>query len=387
MTASLRRLAGSPPGMLALWSLLALAVQRWPSVGDGIRVQFASDARSYEVIARAAPGLPDTNVLRPFAERFPVHWLVGELANLTSAPLDDVYRAASVLCVGSALFVLHRALLHLRLDGARHGLALGGLAASAYPLHYLLAAPGMLTDGVFVLGLCVLLLGFTSGRFAVGLAGLAVATVGRQTAVPVGVAAAIWVLLVPAWRAGRLRRAAACILLPGAIYAVVHVVADPFANAERGSLHDLTMLGFLTGIRPIADHLGRVVLGLAPPAALALGAWRRSGTRLVTGPLLVAASIAAQPLVLGPSSNGSNEPRLAGLAAPALALAAGSFLASAPVRRVEAAFVAAALALGGFHHRYTHVGLTRNVVWAAVELACALAILVVLARPGARRRE
>jgi len=368
-------------GALALWLLFTLSVQRWPSWGEGIRVQFASDARSYEEIARAAPSFPATRMLRPFAERFPTHWSVGMISDLTDVPLHVVYRIASVLCFLVVIAVVHLALVRFGLDVRGHAVSLGALAASAYPVHYLLAAPGMLSDGVFILGLSVALLGFTHERFPVALAGLVIATVGRQTAVPVGVAAAVWVFLVRDWRATRWQRAAVCILIPAAIYATLHFVANPFATSGVGGLHEISVIGFLTGIRPIAEHLGRVVLGLAVPSALVLGAWRRSSGRLLCGPVLVAAAVALQPVVLGPASNGSNEPRLAGLAAPALAVAAGTFLRKTALGPRETAVLLAAIAVAGLHHRYTHAGLHTNVEWATIELVAAVVVLTVLVRP------
>ena len=140
---------------------------------------------SYERIARAAPSFPDQHVLRPFAERFPVHWLIGSLADGLGLSLHGLYRVADLLVLALLVWTVHLVLLRLRLDPRAHTIALGAVAVSAYPVHYLLAAPGMLSDGIFCLGLAVALLGFAAGRFELVLGGLALATIGRQTAVPV----------------------------------------------------------------------------------------------------------------------------------------------------------------------------------------------------------
>jgi hypothetical protein len=89
--------------------------------------------------------------------------------------------------------------------------------------------------------------------------------------------------------------------------------------------------------------------------------------------------VAGQPLVLGPLANASNEPRLAGLAAPAFAVAAAMVLRRARLSRTETLVCAAAIAVGGLHHRYTVSGLERNAVWASVEIVAALVVLIVLA--------
>lgn len=384
MRLSLSRLARaatrSPLSVLGLWAVLVLAVQRWPSWEEGIRVQFAADTRFYEVIARAAPSFPSTEVLRSYAERFPTHWLVGSVADATEAPLHGLYRAADVVCIGLVLLAVHGALGSLRLGLRERAVALGAVAASAYPVHYLLAAPGMLSDGVFVLGLSLTLLGFTRSRLALVVAGLVVATIGRQTALPVALAASAWTFASPAWRHARWRAVLLCALVPGAVHLVLREAAGAFAMGRNASFSDLTVLGFLTGPRPFAEHLGRVALGIVVPCALVLGAWLRTRDRLPRGPLLLAAAVAVQPLLLGPVSNGGNEPRLAGLAAPALAVAAGTLLRGARLGRGETAALAAALAAGGLHHRYTHAGVPDNVAWATLELVAAVVVVAVLAR-------
>ena len=371
-----------PGGVLLLWTAFVALVQRWPSWDEGIRVQFAADAQFYEVIARAAPGLPDTDVLRAYAQRFPAHWLVGVLHDLTGVELHAVYRVATATCVVLALLALHRALTALDLDLRGYALALGAFAASAYPVHYLLAAPGMLSDAVFVLGLSVLLLGFVRERLLLAVAGIALAALGRQTALPVAVAAGAWALLVPAWRERRGLAAGTLVAVPAALYVVLHVLSDPFSQPRPAGLDDLTVLGFLTSARDFGEHVGLVVLGIAVPAALVAGAWIRRGGQPPWGPLLVAAAVVVQPLLLGPLANASNEPRLAGLAAPALALAAGMLLQGVALGRSETLLCAAAIAVGGLHHRYTVAGPQPNTGWAVVELAAALLVLAVLARPA-----
>jgi hypothetical protein len=365
--------------VLVLWAGFVAAVQRWPSWAEGVRVQYAADMDVYEVIARAAPGLPDTDVLRAYAQRFPVHWLIGVAHDVTDVPLHTLYRVAAIACVALILVAMHVALTALGLDARAYALSLGVVAASAYPVHYLLAAPGMLSDGVFVLGLSVMLVGFVRGGLWVALAGLALATVGRQSALPLGVAAAAWAAFLPAWRPLRFRAAACFLLVPAAIYGVLQIASDSFSAPRSAGIDDLTVIGFFTGVEPLADHVGRVALGIAVPAALVAGAWLRTRGEAPWGPLIVAAAVAGQPLVLGPLANASNEPRLAGLAAPAFAVAAAMLLRGAVLGRAETLVCAAAIAAAGLHHRYTIAGLEQNAVWATVELVSAGIVVLVLA--------
>ena len=378
----MRRL--TPLAVLGLWSALALFVQRWASIADGIREQYAYDVRYYEVIARAAPSFPDERVLRPYAERFPAHWLVGSVSELTGASLENVYRVASIVFVAAALVLTHAAIRSLGLGTRAHAVALGLLAASAYPLHYLLAAPGMVSDGLFLAGLAATLLGFVRGRFALVLAGLVVATLGRQTAVPVALVAALWVLLAPAWRPRRIAAAAATVVAPVATYLVLRTVGDGFASPHIGDREDLTVLGFLASPSLFAEHVARTGLGIAVPAALVLGLWWRTRAHLPRGPLLVAAAIVAQPFLLGPSSAGDNETRLAALSLPALVLAAAALLAHVRLTRREAIVLVATIAVAGLHPRYTWPPPYTSAVWAALVAVAALVLIATTARRDGR---
>jgi hypothetical protein len=365
--------------VLALWAGFIALVQRWPSWEEGIRVQFATDMDVYEVIARAAPGLPDTDILRAYAQRFAPHWLVGVLADATDVPLHTLYRIAAIVCVGLILVAVHLALKELGLNAPEYALALGAVAATAYPVHYLLAAPGMLSDGIFVLGLSVLLLGLVRRSPWIAAVGLGVATLGRQSALPVAIAAAAWAAFHPDLRPVRRRAVVACLLVPAVVYVVLHVLSDPFSRPRPAGIDDLTVVGYLTDVHAFSDHVGRLALGIAVPMALVLGAWLRTRRAVPWGPLLVAAAVAGQPLLLGPLANSSNEPRLAGLAAPALAVAAGILLRGARLGRAETLVCAAAIAAGGLHHRYTVADFYSNVAWATVVLISALVVVCVLA--------
>ena len=365
--------------VVAVLLAFAAAVQHWYSIADGIRVQFAHDVSSYLVIAHAAPSLPTEKVLQPFAERIPVHWLVGVISN-TGVSLEVVYRVGMLACLLGIVLAVHGTLARIGLGTAEYALAMAALVASAYPFHYLLASPGMLSDATLVLGVAILLLGFARGRFWIVLLGLALGTAGRQTMVPVAVVAAGWAFVAPAWRHARWQAAAACLAIPAAIYGALNLAARRFGYPEPGGLHDLSVLGFFTSPHALIEHFGRVTLGVMVPAALGLGAWLRVRNPLPRGALLVAAAVAAQPLVLGPSSNGGNEPRLAGLAAPALVIAAGALLRGARLSHRETAIALVAIVIAGLHSRYIHSPLLRNYVWAGAEVVAAIMLVAILRR-------
>ena len=387
VTSWLARRSETDRRLLIVAALLAFAaaVQHWYSIADGIRVQFAHDVSSYLVIAHAAPSLPTEKVLQPFAERIPVHWVVGVISN-TGVSLDIVYRIGMLACLLGIVLAVHGTLSRIGLDTAEYTLAMAALVASAYPFHYLLASPGMLSDATLMLGVALLLLGFARGRFWIVLLGLALGTAGRQTMVPVAVIAAGWAFVAPTWRQMRWKAAAACLAIPAAIYGALNLAARRFGYPEPGGLHDLSVLGFFTSPHALIEHFGRVTLGVMVPAALGLGAWLRVRKPLPRGAILVAVAVASQPLVLGPSSNGGNEPRLAGLAAPALVIAAAALLRGSCLTRRETAIALVAIIIAGLHSRYTHSPLLRNYVWAGAEVVAAITLVAVLGQPTLNRR-
>lgn len=366
------------------WIAVLLATQAWPGIDEGVRVEFATDAGVYREMAEAAPGLPEGPVREQHAERWVVHWLVGSAADATGLELETTYRVAGLAVLAAFALVLQLVFLQLRLAPALHALCLGLVLASAYPFRYWLAAPGMVADAVFGLGLVVALLGLARSRLALVVLGLALATVGRQTAVPAALALAA-VLALPRTsflfgRSARLGGAAAVALVPLGIYAGIKAVAHGFSVADLPPLDELTILA--DGPRQLASHAGRLGLGLAFPLAALVacsGLWAREAL----GPLVLGAAIVAQPLVLTASWIDANEPRLAGLAVPALAVAAAVLLEQVRVGAAVGCACCAALFLGSLHHHYSNVGLGRP-VWVAFVALAALATaggLVLARRP------
>ena len=348
------------------WVALLLATQAWPGIDRGIEAEFATDAGAYRSMAAAAPGLPDGPIREQHAERWVVQWLVGTLADVTGMGLETAYRVSSLAVVAGFLVVLQLVLLRLRLSVALHAVCLGLVLASPYPFRYWLAAPGMIGDAVFGLGLVLALLGLVRGSFRLVLLGLVVGTLARQTALPVALALAL-LLALPrtsflTGRRARLLGAAAVALVPLALYGLVRSVAESFSVADVPSLGELTILADAPG--QFAGHLGRLLLGAAFPLA-ALAACSGLRARAALSPLVAGAAVFVQPLLLSASWLISNEPRLAGLAVPALAVGAAALLGGrARLGSANAAVVCAALFLGSLHHLYSNVGLGRP-VWVA----------------------
>ena len=94
--------------MAAAILLLAAAAltNRWMSFASGMRLVQAHDERSYRAIAGAAPSLPSEHLPIQHAERWPVHWLVGSLADLFGVSLDTAYRVAMAIAVVAVVGVV-----------------------------------------------------------------------------------------------------------------------------------------------------------------------------------------------------------------------------------------------------------------------------------------
>jgi hypothetical protein len=359
--------------VLAAWVVAVLATQAWPSWSTGIRDQFAGDVASYEQIARAAPHLPRQPLQQQHAERFPIHWFVGTISDITGIGLHHVYRGTSILLLFLLVVVFASALKRCGLGTRSHVVVAGLMIASAYPLRYLLAAPGMLADALFLVGFALVLWALAARRDAALVAGLLLAVLGRQTAVPVAVAVAVLLL---AQR--RFRLAAAAAILPVLLYVGLHLVATRFTHG-----HTLGSSSWLVSAfghpRELASHFGRMAIVLAVPLAAMGGAWYRTRIRPAAAPLLLAAAVIAQPLVLSPELVAKNEPRLAGLALPALALAAAAALRAAMLGPVETTILSIAIFASSLHARYSDLGINRA-LWVMFVAAGALSIFATLAR-------
>ena len=358
--------------------------QAWPGIDEGVRIEFATDAGVYREMAAAAPGLPEGPVREQHAERWPVHWVVGSAADATGVGLETAYRVASIATVSAVVVLLHLLLVGAGLSAGAYAVCLGVALASAYPFRYWLAAPGMVADAVFGLGLAIALLGLQRRRLALVVAGLAAATAARQTAVPAALALAL-VLILPATsflvsRRERLVASAAVALVPLGVYAVVRSVAHGFSVSDLPPLAEMTILADTP--RELAAHLARLALGIAVPLA-ALAAGLGLGRRDVVGPLVLAAAIVAQPFVLTSAWIDANEPRLAGLAVPSLAVACALLVRRIEIGRPVAFALCAALFLGSLHHHYSVVDVGRT-AWAMLVGVAALATFTGLT--VARRR-
>ena len=372
------------PLIALAWLGFVLGTERWYDWHRPIALQFGGDVPVYERIARAAPSLPDQPIRTQHAERFPVHWLVGSLAHASGLGLHVAYWIAMSAALAALVLVMHVLLVSVGGGPRVYAICFGALVGGAYAFRFLLTVPGMLADACFLVGLSLVVLSFIRNDFRLLVGGLALATLGRQTALPLVLLAVAWIATAPGPRA---RRIAVAVAVPTILYAIVAAAAAPFTQNDFGGFSNFTIIGSLGEPRTLAAHFGRVALGIVLPAALVAGAWIRSDrrpSRAAWGCAAAAALVIVQPLLLGPAWVVANEARLAALATPALVALAALALREVHLRLGETIGICVALAIGSLDHLYSRVDAGR-VGWVALELAASAAVFALLAWPRLAR--
>ena len=231
------------------------------------------------------------------------------------------------------------------------------------------------------------------------LAGIGFAGIAPQTVVPAAFAVGFWVYCGPVWRdlpkGRRVARAIGVVLLAAGVYLGLARVAAPFSVNTTPDFAHFTMLADLehlpSGLGQLAQHVLRSINGLLAVGALlgvAVLAARRARPPTIPpfefwGSLLLAGSVALQPLIFSPQYAAHNETRLAVLAlgpfvcSLAFALRALERLGSR-LTWASAAAVLAVLAVGSLHHLYTVVGTSnasQTVALQFVAAACVAGLL------------
>lgn len=384
------------------------ATNNWMSFQAGLIYARANDERAYLVIAKAFPGLPDERIADQHAQRWPVHWFVGGVADVSGVSPEIAYRYVAIGLAFAVLLVLAAVLRQLGASTATAVVALGVVAMNPYSLRYYGLAPGYLSDLAFDLGLAVALLGLVRRRLALVLLGLLLGSLARQTMLPVVPVVALWVALAPEWRE-RGRRArnvavAAAVAVPVVTYVVVNAVAEDFSHpgVPFTRLTIIEAIGDLPDTASgLANHFAHTANAPLAIAALLIATLTLARVRelpsLFWGSLAIGLVIVAQAAALNPdpiNNNfwSTNEPRLVAMAlvplAVAFAAARGAVererarpLASAPA---TVALIVTLLALFSLHHTYTVVSTGSKEATIALELVTALGIFIALMRSDRR---
>jgi hypothetical protein len=390
---------------LALLGFIALT-NRWVSYATALHQFNDSDSLSYRAMASAAPGLLHRRIPEWHAERFSVHYLIGSASKLFDVSLSTSYLVAVILVVIAICLVVVDVLGRL---SARPPVVIALLALfllNPYAVRPDLIEGSGIADLLFVLGIAIAVRGLVVYAPVSVVGGLLLATIARQTALPVALVATAAILLDGSWRLplgrGRFPFAALCLLLPVATYLGIRAVAHGFSGPSP-RLHAMTLLGSTHRLGTLAQHFTRSITGLLPIIALLIASWwiRRSALRAgipTDGPapggsrdprlyvcLAVGAAIVIQPFLLNPKWAAYNEARLGILGlvplivALGIALTQGERLGAVWIRSSVGLGLLVLLALGSFHGEAV-IGASNRGERVALQVVVALAASAMLVR-------
>ena len=384
---------------LVVASLLAsfLMTQRWLSWGGAIRYLGEGDVLSYEPMAKAAPGLPTDRIGAAYTARFPVHYMVGLLADGTPLTVRGTYAAAAGACIATVLWLAWSSMRHLRVALPWRVVLLAVLLLNAYAFRYYVMAPGMLADLVFVVGLATSVHGVFTRRNGMLFVGAVLAACSRQTAMLALPVLAVWSILAARNDPDRRSRGVVAALVATAPFVTgvaVSAITKPFTSPFGLRIPEDTILPLLADLPSTLPELGTHAMRVAIPFPLplvVLGAVVLGRLRLGAGLgvhfwglLAVSAAVVAQPLGVSDDYPGFafNEPRLSALGLFPTVLAIAVLVADTrlSIGSGRALAVLAAVAIASLHHLYTVVGPASLSQFVATQLVMAATVGVLVFR-------
>jgi len=362
--------------LLVVLFFVLCGTNRWLSFEEGIRLENATDTKSYMAIAATAPSLPpaDAQLLSHHAQRFVSPYIVGTVAFYSHLSAQQVFRVAVIAMIALIIWVAYRILCHLRVPEQYGTLCMSLLILNPYMFRLYLAIPALLDDLVFVLGLSLLVYGLLQGRLGTAVIAALVASLGKQTSLFVLPVVAIWILFGPPWSRLSLARRTSSFLLIAVVcvtcYLVTGAVAREFSSAKsEGVYFMLTGLPRWALSEFNAGFLANFVfLGIFPflfPLSIGCAVFLRTRPPLPKEFYLLIAMVLAcclQPFLAGPSFMGHGILRLNLLAYVPLLAALGLLLREArlPAHSESLMLVCGILiAVGSLHPRFTYNGGTK----------------------------
>ena len=298
-----------------------LLSNRWLNWEAGKRFLLVEDVRSYELLARSAPSLPTGDVPYHHAQRLFIHYIVGCFYKIFSLPLGIAYEIWALFIAGAIVAVIHRILLRLKLGVDAVTVVLAVLLLNPYTFRYYFIVPGMIADLLFVLGLSIAILGLVDVSVGGLLAGLTLATLGRQAAILILPGLLLWILFAQPWeKFTRVKKLLVCGASVAAVmgtYRITGMIVLPFTGAPQLTVHDFDLWTWISGplftVSGLFEHILRVLLPFFFPFALIAGAgFLKNRNRLPAefwASLVMFGGTLFQPLMVNPKSMGHNESR------------------------------------------------------------------------------
>lgn len=402
------KLTNASRAAIVLASLLFLHVTTYSlSFTAAVDWVQATDAYSYLAIAGAAPVLPADLLPYHFAQRWVPHYLVGLIAALPGFGLERAYvLAAFALCLMIFWLALDMLLRAFR-DKGLAILVFLLVVLSPFAFRLFVFVPELLADLVFVLGLAMALRGLILGRLGWVLAGMAVATSGKQMSL----------LLLPGvllytWRrfnapAARMRAHLSCLAVLAVTIAVYVLLLRTSAHfALPNSITGTVLFALFPWLRStdfslalLAEHLLRILIPLAPFVGILLLARRSQAAAGLAAAhgwirqlfalenmalLLMLLGPMAYAFLPGPQVQMGNQSRYIALAFLPMALLLARLLPPIQLSLDVRDYLVLGPLLGvySYHHRYTLVQATPS-LFLLVHVVALLALLLWFARRAA----
>jgi hypothetical protein len=353
------------------------------------------DCFSYLRIAIAFPSLPTGNpdISPHHAQRFMVPYLVGAFSRLTHLPLESSFRVFAIGAILSIVEVLCRILRRLHGLLPLHSLwLLALLILNPYSFRIYIAAPYLLNDLFFQVGLTMLLLGLFGESIAISLVGVLLAICSRQTGLLLIPPMLLW--LVWLWPKTRKKAALfaglAAVLVVVVVYGTTSYVAFRISDQLVSTTHVTGIFTWLRdspSLKALIEFGLRGIIGLIFPIATLLGTlpkissiagWSREDRLRVVCLVGFAVMIAAQPILGGPAVTAHDITRLVLLGLTpllvALAICFSHTTLSQEFWQQATPLFMVAVALGSFHHMYSFLGIgngaERTTRFALVHFGC-----------------
>jgi hypothetical protein len=353
------------------------------------------DCFSYIQIAKAFPALPSVDLRLPFhhAQRFILPYLVGGFSKLTGISIESSFRGAVLVAIAGMISLLSATLQKLpQVSSVQKKWIFALLILNPYSFRIYLAAPALLNDLFFQVGLTALLLGLVGESAWIAVAGITLSAVSRQTALLLLPATLLWmVFLWPKEVKGRLIGAVGSVLIAVSLYYFTSQVGTRIGGNNINIEHVTGLLRWLNAgpsLKIGLEFVARGVLGFAfflcvfiltSRSFFNLSKWSNLCRKQTLFLLLFAALIVAQPIAGGPLLTGRDITRLSLLGfSPLLIALAIAFSYSDLKEKVWEGtlplLVGTAVA-GSFHHMYSFLGSgngsDRTEQFALIHLGCA----------------
>jgi hypothetical protein len=327
----------------------------------------ADDVNSYLVMAKAAPSFPKERIAFHFAQRIIPHYTVGMLSHLSGLSVEQSYEICNFLLV-SAIVLLSSMLFQVTSGDIFLSFFLVSLALiSPYSLRLNVLVAGLMADLVFILGLLISLLGIEKKSKLAILAGLLIATSGKQMSLLV--LPGILVLTYDSFRETSNKRSllAFCVALFVATYGFYKFLGMITA--------DFWIPNFITGnvlfaffpwlfssefsIAQLADHLFRIIIPILPFIFVGMFFFSKNWRKLVNakslGYLLIVLGPIAYAFLPGPLIQQANQSRYVGSILIPLALLLKLLIDGKGMQwsKLEKIFLVGILALFSYHYKFS----------------------------------